>query len=65
MQPLVLTKCGPSLDLYLEYFLGDLFLLSCHHFLQIQEKEIGEKRTVVLGDLAKVEPAVKDAQQGP
>lgn len=32
--------------------------------LQIQTKEIGEKKEVVLGDLAKVEPAVKDAQQG-
>jgi len=32
--------------------------------LQRQTREIQQKRTIVLGDLAKVEPAVKEAQQG-
>ena len=31
---------------------------------QVQTKEIAEKKDVVLNDLSKVEPAVKDAQQG-
>jgi len=33
-------------------------------FVQVQTKEIAEKKKVVLADLAKVEPAVRDAQQG-
>ena len=32
--------------------------------LRRQTKEIAEKKSVVLKDLAKVEPAVRDAQQG-
>lgn len=32
--------------------------------LRRQTKEIAEKKAVVLKDLAKVEPAVRDAQQG-
>ena len=30
----------------------------------MQTKQIAEKKKVVLADLAKVEPAVRDAQQG-
>lgn len=33
-------------------------------FIKVQTKEISEKKEVVLADLAKVEPAVQDAQQG-
>ena len=33
-------------------------------FVQVQTRHVGEKKTVVLADLAKVEPAVRDAQQG-
>ena len=32
--------------------------------LKVQTKHIGEKKEVVMSDLSKVEPAVKDAQQG-
>ena len=32
--------------------------------LKIQTKDIKQKREMVLGDLAKVEPAVKEAQNG-
>ena len=32
--------------------------------LRFQTKDIKKKREFVLGDLAKVEPAVKEAQQG-
>jgi len=30
----------------------------------VQTREVAEKKEVVLADLAKVEPAVRDAQQG-
>lgn len=33
-------------------------------YFQRQTKEIAQKTEIVLGDLAKVEPAVKEAQQG-
>lgn len=32
--------------------------------LQVQNKDIAQKKKIVLGDLSKVEPAVKQAQQG-
>ena len=35
-----------------------------HETLQVQKKSIAQKKEIVLGDLSKVEPAVKEAQQG-
>ena len=32
--------------------------------LSVQNKDIAQKKEIVLGDLSKVEPAVKQAQQG-
>ena len=34
-----------------------------HETLQVQKKKITEKKKIVLNDLSKVEPAVKEAQQ--
>ena len=35
-----------------------------HETLQVQKKDIAQKKKLVLSDLSKVEPAVKEAQQG-
>lgn len=35
-----------------------------HRDLQVQQKKITQKQAEVMEDLAKVEPAVQDAQQG-
>lgn len=35
-----------------------------HETLQVQKKNISQKKRIVLNDLSKVEPAVKEAQQG-
>lgn len=35
-----------------------------HETLQVQKRDIAKKKKIVLDDLSKVEPAVKEAQQG-
>ena len=46
----------------IEYYLHKYLISIC--VFQIKTGEISTKREVVLNDLSKVEPAVKDAQQG-